>query len=341
MNNKDPKVFGEFNTMDASGNNITPASNKINSFGGAFETILTADQAAEYSYEKMFSENATKQWDPAALAKQAPAATSITLDGTTLSWQSQLLGQSWAVFKDGKLMTITSANSYTVDDTQAMYAVRAINNMGGMGEATELPVYATVTLSKKGYATFYDSQRSYELPEGVKAYIVTAATANALTYEELNSAITAGVAVMLKSDNNTGGDIKLKSVSYASAYYIPVNLLKGSDEATTTTADEDSWFYKLSFGPSSTELAKTFGWFYGAADGAAFQIEGHRAWLAIPKGSQSAPAFGYILDGEATGISQIENGELRIENVYDLQGRKVANPTKGLYIVNGKKVIIK
>ena len=28
-------------------------------------------------------------------------------------------------------------------------------------------------------------------------------------------------------------------------------------------------------------------------------------------------------------------------NVYDLQGRKVANPTKGLYIVNGKKIVIK
>ena len=341
MNNKDPKVFGEFNTLDEAGNNITPASNKITSFGGTFETILSADQAAAYSYDKMFSQNATKQWDPAALAKQAPAATNITLDGTTLSWQSQLLGQSWAVFKDGKLMTITSANSYTVDDTQAMYAVRAINNMGGMGEATELPAYATVTLSKAGYATFYDSQRSYELPEGVKAYIVTAATANALTYEELNSAITAGVAVMLKSDNNTGGDIKLKSVSYASAYYIPVNLLKGSDEATTTTADEDSWFYKLSFGPSSTELAKTFGWFYGAADGAAFQIEGHRAWLAIPKGSQSAPAFSYILDGEATGINVANSQQPTANSYYDLQGRKVANPTKGLYIVNGKTVIIK
>jgi hypothetical protein len=46
-------------------------------------------------------------------------------------------------------------------------------------------------------------------------------------------------------------------------------------------------------------------------------------------------------DGGTTGISAtLVNSEQRIVNsVYDLQGRKVAQPTKGLYIVNGKKVM--
>ncbi len=49
-----------------------------------------------------------------------------------------------------------------------------------------------------------------------------------------------------------------------------------------------------------------------------------------------------IDDGLVTGISQIENGELRMENsVYDLQGRRVAQPTKGLFIRNGKKFVVK
>jgi hypothetical protein len=136
MNNKDPKLFGEFNTMDEAGNNITPANNTINSHGGAFETILSADDAANYSYEKMFSENADKQWDPAALAKQAPAASNVKIDGTTLSWESQLLGQFWAIVKNGKVIAFTRNNSYNVDEAQAKYAVRAVNSMGGLGEAT-------------------------------------------------------------------------------------------------------------------------------------------------------------------------------------------------------------
>ena len=341
MNNKDPKLFGEYNTMDVSGNIITPASNIINSHGGTFETIISAGQAAEFSYAKMFSENADKPWDPAALTKQAPAAKNVKLDGNTLSWEASLLGQTWAVVKDGQVVAITTSSSYTVDDADATYAVRSVNSMGGLGEAVEAPFFATVTLSDTGYATFYDSKRSYELPEGVKAYIVTAATTDALTYQELNSAITLGVAVMLKSADKKGGDITLKSVNYESAYYIPVNLLKGSDEATVTTADEDSWFYKLSFGQSGTEQAKTFGWFWGAADGTAFQIEGHRAWLAIPKVGQNAPAFGYSLNGEATGIAEITSAQHLTPNTqfYNLNGQRVVTPSKGLYIVNGKKII--
>ena len=47
---------------------------------------------------------------------------------------------------------------------------------------------------------------------------------------------------------------------------------------------------------------------------------------------------------ETTGIISIENGKSKGENeagaIYDLQGRKVENMVKGLYIVNGKKVVV-
>jgi uncharacterized repeat protein (TIGR02543 family) len=84
-----------------------------------------------------------------------------------------------------------------------------------------------------------------------------------------------------------------------------------------------------------------------------------RAYLVAPGGTpKSAPArrAGEDIpstlrvrllgsDGETTGIISIENEKLKIENeagaYYDLQGRKVAQPTKGLYIVNGKKLFVK
>ena len=47
-------------------------------------------------------------------------------------------------------------------------------------------------------------------------------------------------------------------------------------------------------------------------------------------------------DGEITGISELKmEKDATNAGVYDLQGRKVANPTKGLYIVNGKKIVVK
>jgi hypothetical protein len=58
--------------------------------------------------------------------------------------------------------------------------------------------------------------------------------------------------------------------------------------------------------------------------------------------ASGAPSLAIVIDGETTGISEIEKmRNVGNETFYDLQGRKVAQPTKGLYIVNGKKVVIK
>jgi len=68
------------------------------------------------------------------------------------------------------------------------------------------------------------------------------------------------------------------------------------------------------------------------------QLKGMRAYIEMLNGT---PAPSITVDGDATGIAQMRNEELEMRNeVYDLQGRKVLNPEKGLYIVNGKKVII-
>lgn len=48
-----------------------------------------------------------------------------------------------------------------------------------------------------------------------------------------------------------------------------------------------------------------------------------------------------IGDNEATGISEVQDAKQKVQGCFDLQGRRVAQPTKGLYIINGKKVVIK
>ena len=52
----------------------------------------------------------------------------------------------------------------------------------------------------------------------------------------------------------------------------------------------------------------------------------------------------FAFDDEATGMRDAvhhDKVEIRTDVVYDLQGRRVAQPGKGLYIVNGKKIVIK
>ena len=339
MNNKDPKVFGEYNTKNAAGVNITPASNTINSYGGAFETILTAEQAGGYSYDAMFKNNAEKPWDPAALAAQADAPKDLKLNGNQLTWTAGN-AKTWVVLKDGEIVAIITTPSYTVDDATAEYEVRAANEMGGLSEGALLPTSAIVKTSTAGYATFYDSKHSYEIPLNLKAYVVEYASADQLSYKEIQDIIPAGTAVMLESNYKTDVIFTLTSTKAGDAY-LGANWLRGSDEATTTFADNDSYkFYKLTFGHSGTEAAKTFGWFWGARNGAAFQIEAHRAWLVVPE--ILAASRGYSIDGNGiTGISSTIVDSNEADVYYNMQGQRIAAPSKGMYIHNNKKVIIK
>ena len=340
MNNKDPKIFGEFNTLDAAGNNITPATNVITSFGGTFETILSAEQAADYTYEKMFSENADNTWDPASLTKQVDAPANLKTDGTTLTWDANSDVAYWVIFKNGDIAGVTTTSSYAVDDSSSEYSVRAANKMGGLGEAAILPGVAVVKISNGDYATYYNSKLNFEIPSTLKAYVVTEATTEALTYAEIKDIIPAGTAVMLESVDKTSGEFTLTSTR-EKASYSGTNMLNGSDESTITSSDNSSClFYKLAFGHSGTDLAKAFGWYWGANGGAAFLIEGHRAWLAIPK--TVAATRGYPLGGDGTtGISNTTSDIQNDDVFYNLKGQRVAAPSKGMYIRNNKKVVIK
>ncbi|MBO4464990.1 MAG: InlB B-repeat-containing protein [Prevotella sp.] len=149
MNNKDPKLFGEYGTKDAAGNDITPSSNIINSFGGSFETILTADQAAGFAYDKMFTD-----WDPKTLATQVQAPNDAKLENGTVTWSPTYNNASaYALFKNGVFVGLTQGFSFDIqvgDDD--VLTLRAANPCGGLGE----PVTVTVVTGIDELAT--DSQ---------------------------------------------------------------------------------------------------------------------------------------------------------------------------------------
>ena len=105
--------------------------------------------------------------------------------------------------------------------------------------------------------------------------------------------------------------------------------------------------YTLQFVTETKELASDASYdYYGFSNGkfvkAAYAtVNPFRSYIKVAK-SANAPATLIWTDDEATGISSlkadIQNGKA---DVYDLQGRRVLNPVRGLYIVNGKKVIVK
>ena len=132
--NTDPLVFGEFNTMDSEGTNITPETNTIR-IKSSFQTILTASQAAEFSYEKMFSANAEKKWDPAKLTEQVAAPADANYINGSVTWTAVDGATMYALFMNDKFITLTDETSYNIEVNPDLYrlSIRSANAMGGFG----------------------------------------------------------------------------------------------------------------------------------------------------------------------------------------------------------------
>ena len=227
---------------------------------------------------------------------------------------------------------------------------------GWDGLPTTMPAYdVTVTgsfifastpvnifISNTGYATFYDSRYAYVLPNNLSAQVVTNASNGKLTYRTIadgnaSGIVPKGTAVMLASDGKASGTYTL-TASQSTITYNGTNLLHGSDIVTMTTGS--GYHYKLSYGQTGTAWNDVFGWYWGAQDGAPFPIEEHKAWLVVPSGGTRAE--GFTIDGDATEIIGIESDGEGLDVYYDIQGRCISTPTSsGIYIKNGKKVVIK
>lgn len=201
-----------------------------------------------------------------------------------------------------------------------------------------------VTITDAGYATFYYSDGDYMLPKGLTAMVVSDLTPEGrIVYTTIadgadNGIIPAGTAVVLATDNKQAGVFKLQLTSGNYRYY-GENLLIGTDVATTTYAAPGSVFYKLSYGPANTALSGVPGWYWAAPDGGAFSIDAHKAWLVISK-SLANGTRAFSLEGNPTFVNQLQSDTEKIE-LYDLYGRRISAPSgNGIFIRNGKKVVV-
>lgn len=110
------------------------------------------------------------------------------------------------------------------------------------------------------------------------------------------------------------------------------NLLRPATEAMTGAFK----FYKLAYDNYTTKSG--LGFYYGAANGAAFTCKAGGAYLAVP--AAVASVKGFVLGSLEDAIKSVEMAE-QSGAIYDMQGRRVEKAQKGLYIVNGKKVVVK
>ena len=174
----------------------------------------------------------------------------------------------------------------------------------------------SATVTSAGWATWVPSL-NVEVPSGVSAYIVTATTATTATMTELLT-VPAGTPILLKGAGTHTFDVIADEDILDD---VTDNLLEVSDG----TAKDD--IYVLANGANGAGFYK----WAGAA------LSAGRVYLPAPAGAREFIGFG----DEATGIKDYTRETTTNNRCYNLNGQRVDAHQKGLYIVNGKKVIIK
>ena len=192
----------------------------------------------------------------------------------------------------------------------------------------------TVTVGEALYTTLYYSDRNLVVPENAEAYTYSAEFGNGLEESHRYDAaevIPAGEAVVVFALG--AGDYTFKATD-TTGYDDDTNMLFGTDEETAIADDANYYFYKLSLDSNG----KNVGFYWGAANGAAFTNGAHKAYLKVSKSQTKAKAF--LFNGGATAIKTVsfDNAGANAP-VFNMAGQRVDKSFKGIVIRNGKKFV--
>ena len=232
-----------------------------------------------------------------------------------------------------------------VDVTHAYCNSTQVGGAGGYSWSSYADYYREeLKIGPNGYTSYYLENENFEVPAGCTAYIIKTVTQQGsanlgLTTEEAfaaGSVIPKQTGFILKG---TAGSTVTYRANLTGVPEVDVtgNLLVGT--ATEQEFSGAGYKYYL-FGKG----VKGQGFYHQTGrDGNSIKLGAHRAGLKLAT-SGFAPAKELIFnfdDATTTGINNVQPSvEKKNDVIYDLQGRRVTNPSRGIYIVNGKKVVI-
>ena len=227
-------------------------------------------------------------------------------------------------------ITVASGASYTIQ-----VGIYTDSGLGCFYGLKRIALGGTrVTIGSTGYTTLY-TPIAMTVPEGVSIYkgdISDDNTLLTLTAIDAGTAIPHETAVLIEGEPNSEFTYE---VAARNTEAVAGNDLKGHHyaEPTANVTTETHEVYTLQ---SHDEYGVAFKRYTGTT------LTGGKAYLMLPKSAENRAVRIHFADEDDS--TQIENSEITIqksEMIFDLQGRRVLNPAKGVYIVGGRKVVIK
>ncbi|MBR1547715.1 MAG: hypothetical protein IJ637_03195 [Prevotella sp.] len=245
--------------------------------------------------------------------------------GSETIWENATSGESFYI---GNGIT---GSEFTLTETTDIILVAA----GGDGSSSRVTnsvdfIYIvrtdapkTVTITSAGWATLYtDKALDFSGVTGLEAYTATTDGTN-VTLNKVND-VPAGTGVVLKG---AADDYTIPVI--ASSETAKGDLLGSATAATAFDAIDGKDIYMLAKNGENAQFKKV----------SAGSVAAGKAYLAVAK--SAAPALNVVFAGaDVTAIKAVDAAQQN-GAVFNLAGQRVAQPTKGLYIVNGKKIAIK
>ena len=199
-----------------------------------------------------------------------------------------------------------------------------------------------LTVTAAGYATLYLGT-AVEIPAGVEAYTANRIEGDLLKMQAVEDVIPANTAVIIKAEEGN----YLFAYSDESPEAISDNLLRGTVADTYVKPQSGSVAYVLSM------VDGVVGMYRAKLTDGTFKNNANRAYMLLSElnvgdgnldtsapGSQLSNGYRFDFSG-TTAIESVETESTAPAVYYDLSGRRVENPVSGIYIINGKKVLVK
>ncbi len=224
--------------------------------------------------------------------------------------------------ENGTVSGMVTTYTYT-GATGTLNILAALSNLYPSGISVSYPALP-VTITPAHDKTTYITPKALDFSgvAGLIAYVATDAKTASVTMTPVTT-VPAGTPLLLVGTASTDYNVPV----IASASAPATNYLQQGDG--TTVFDGSTYNYIL------------------GSDGKFHQINSGtvattKAYLHLDAAPSGARELSIIFDDETTGVNEVRGQKEEVrDEFYNLAGQRVAQPTKGLYIVNGKKVIVK
>lgn len=200
-----------------------------------------------------------------------------------------------------------------------------------------------VKITDAQYGTAYYAD-AFFMPTGATGYVAESNGNGGITLKETyaeGDLVPAKTALVLNAPKGNYDICLAESDAIAPSN----NLLHGTTtEKLTEVAGGTYKYYKLSYNNEGNNL----GFYWGSENGAAFTNGAHKAYLALNSEMLLSQSRGFSLadlaHGVTTGINTTVKSATQSNFIYDLNGRRINSlngAAKGVYIMNGQKVLVK